>query len=124
MPIEKTGFLSKHKLQSKEDDEETSTPRFFILQGGMLRYFKNEADEFPKGQISLTPNAAAAREIEIDTSARPHFTVFSVEFPRGMLIKCSTNNEMDQWVTSITNIAQTSDMALFKRRELPTWGWW
>lgn len=87
----------------------------------MLRYFKNEADEFPKGQISLQG------EIELDTSARPQFVIFSVEFPRGLLVRCDTLREMDEWVSSLSEIhanIQAGDMAIYKRMELPTWGWW
>jgi hypothetical protein len=33
--------------------------RFFILQGGMLRYFKHEADDVPKGQLCLPERGPA-----------------------------------------------------------------
>ena len=44
---------------SKVAKEEKS--RFFILQGGMLRYFKHEADDVPKGQLCL-PERGPARK--------------------------------------------------------------
>ena len=63
-------------------------------------------------------------EIQLDTSARPQFVLYSAEYPQGLLVRCTANLEMDEWVSSIEQVAQVTDMAMYKRRTLPTWGWW
>mmetsp|Transcript_23907 Transcript_23907/g.73632 ORF Transcript_23907/g.73632 Transcript_23907/m.73632 type:complete len:1481 (+) Transcript_23907:128-4570(+) len=103
--------LKKTYKEKKREEKE----RFFILQGGLLRYFKHEADDVPKGQLCLPVVGGVASEATIDLGPEPlQFTVKTAVFPEGITMRAHDQAELDVWLKAI-EAAIKSDLKLKSR---------
>ncbi|KAH8086688.1 hypothetical protein JL720_7127 [Aureococcus anophagefferens] len=83
--------------------------RFFILQGGMLRYFKHEADDVPKGQLCL-PERSPAHAAAATVAPGPEdgqFVVKTPELPEGLVVRGSDPADAAAWMDAIAAAAAT-----------------
>ncbi|KAH8066869.1 hypothetical protein JL721_8061 [Aureococcus anophagefferens] len=88
--------------------------RFFILQGGMLRYFKHEADDVPKGQLCLPergpggnrPHGRAAATVAPGPEDG-QFVVKTPELPEGLVVRGNDAADAAAWMDAIAAAAAT-----------------
>ncbi|KAJ8600295.1 hypothetical protein CTAYLR_000704 [Chrysophaeum taylorii] len=82
--------------------------RLFVLQGGILRYYKREADEVPKGQLCLPVVGGISSEgcIQLEAEAF-QFTVKTAEFPEGITVKAHDQDDMMAWRLAIESAIAT-----------------
>ncbi|KAH8077604.1 hypothetical protein JL720_9988 [Aureococcus anophagefferens] len=93
---------------SKVAKEEKS--RFFILQGGMLRYFKHEADDVPKGQLCLPEHGPAHGRASATVAPGPEdgqFVVKTPELPEGLVVRGADPADAAAWMDAIAAAAAT-----------------
>ncbi|KAH8059402.1 hypothetical protein JL722_5428 [Aureococcus anophagefferens] len=84
--------------------------RFFILQGGMLRYFKHEADDVPKGQLCLPERSPAHGRAAATVAPGPEdgqFVVKTPELPEGLVVRGSDPADAAAWMDAIAAAAAT-----------------
>jgi len=81
--------------------------RLFILQGGLLRYYKHEADDVPKGQLCLPMVGGVASEATVEPGSEVcQFIVKTHAFPEGISMRAHDREEMHAWVNAINSAIQ------------------
>mmetsp|Transcript_14031 Transcript_14031/g.49873 ORF Transcript_14031/g.49873 Transcript_14031/m.49873 type:complete len:411 (+) Transcript_14031:1198-2430(+) len=77
--------------------------RFFILQGGILRYFKREADDMPKGQLCLATVGGVSSKayLKSDGDDAHAFAICTPAAPDGILVRASSADDEKAWATLI-----------------------
>lgn len=53
-----SGWLTKKAVANTFSSGKTWTRRFFVLSGGVLRYYGAEGDNSPRGELPISPNSA------------------------------------------------------------------
>ena len=74
--------------------------RFFLLQGGFLRYFKKEADSVPKGQLCLPMHGGRPAANVVETEDH-QFVVKTDELPDGLVLRGEDAADTDAWIAAI-----------------------
>lgn len=90
-------------VQSAGGGKHEEKERLFILQGGVLRYYKHEADDCPKGQLCLPALAGVPSQTTIEVCHDPRFQ-FNVKthlFPKGITIRAHDSQEFHSWIDAI-----------------------
>ena len=66
-----SGWLTKKAVANTFSSGKTWTRRFFVLSGGVLRYYGAEGDNSPRGELPISPNSAV-RVLDSEQSLGDH----------------------------------------------------
>ena len=66
-----SGWLTKKAVANTFSSGKTWTRRFFVLSGGVLRYYGAEGDNSPRGELPISPNSAV-RVLDSEQSLSDH----------------------------------------------------